>query len=85
MAYNRIFRILLCLEHRISMSAEFIVKDMDPFVVILCKAVASFRKRIFSSENILVRSAVDSVFFTFCRLSRRWREENTGEKERIKP
>ena len=71
-AYNRIFRILMGLEHRTSMSAEFIVRDMDPFVVILRKAIASFRKRIFSNDNILVRAVVDSVFFTFCRLSRRW-------------
>ena len=71
-AYNRIFRILMGLEHRTSMSAEFIVRDMDPFVVILRKAIASFRKRIFSNDNILVRTVVDSVFFTFCRLSRRW-------------
>ena len=48
-----------------SMSAEFIVRDMDPFVVILRKAIASFRKRIFSSENILVRTVVDSVFFFY--------------------
>ena len=50
------------LEHRTSMSAEFIVRDMDPFAVILRKAIASFRKRIFSNDNILVRTAVDSVF-----------------------
>ena len=45
------------------MSAEFIVRDMDPFVVILAKAIASFRKRIFSNDNILVRTLVDRVFF----------------------
>ena len=45
------------------MSAEFIVKDMDAFVVILRKAVVSFRRRILSIENILVRTVVDSVFF----------------------
>ena len=62
-AYNRIFRILMGLEHRTSMSAEFIVRDMDPFVVILRKAIASFRKRIFSNDNILVRTVVDIVYF----------------------
>ena len=60
---NRIFRILMGLEHRTSMSAEFILRDMDPFVVILHKAIASFRKRIFCSQNILVRTVVDSIFF----------------------
>ena len=38
---------------------------MDPFVVILRKAITSFGKHIFSSENIVVRTVVDSVFFTF--------------------
>ena len=52
--------------------AEFIVRDMEPLVVILCKAVASFRKHIFSNDNILVRTVVDNIYFIFCRLSRRW-------------
>ena len=51
------------LERRTSMSAKFIVRDMDLFVVILRKAIASFRKRIFSNDNILVRTVVGSVFF----------------------
>ena len=50
------------LEHRTSMSAEFIVRDMDLFVVILRKAIALFRKHIFSSENILVRTVVDMAY-----------------------
>ena len=61
-------------EHRTSMSAAFIVRRMDPFVVIVRKAIASFRKWMYSSENILVKTVVDSAFFTFCRLSRRWRK-----------
>ena len=52
------------------MSAKFIVRDMRPFVVMLRKPIASFRKHIFSRENILVRTVLDSVFFTFGRLSR---------------
>ena len=46
-----------------SMSAKFIVRDMDPFVVVLHKAIASFRKRRFSNDNNLVRTVVDSVLF----------------------
>ena len=60
-AYNRVLRILMCLEHRTNMTAEFIVRDMDPSVVILYKAIASFQKRIFSNNNILVSTVVDSV------------------------
>ena len=61
--YNRISTIPMGLEHRTNMSAELIVRDMDPFVVTLSKSIASFRKRIFSTENILVRTVADSVFF----------------------
>ena len=61
------------LEHRTSMSAKCIERGMDPLVVILLKAIASLKCiYIFSSKNILVRTVVDSIFFTFCRLSRRW-------------
>ena len=48
-AYNRIFTIPMGLEHQTSMFAEFIVRNMDPFVVILRKATDSFRTCIFSS------------------------------------
>ena len=44
------------LEHRTSMSAEFIKRDINPFVVIMRKAIASFRKCMFSSKNIFVRT-----------------------------
>ena len=71
-AYNRIFRIPMGLEHRTSMSCRIYCERYGSFCCYSAKAIASFRKLIFSNDNILVRTVVDSVFFTFCRLSRRW-------------
>ena len=34
------------------------MRDMDPFAVILRKAIVSFRKGIFSNDNNLVRTVV---------------------------
>ena len=43
-SYNRTFRILMFLEQA---CLPNLLSDMDPFVVLLHKAMASFRKRIF--------------------------------------
>ena len=51
-AYNRVFRSLMHLEHRVSMSPSFIRRGLDPFPVILRKSVSSFRKRVLDSKNI---------------------------------
>mgnify|MGYP006914934456 CR=1 FL=1 len=72
-AYNRVFRILLRLEHRVSMSANFISRRLDPFPVVLRKSISSFRTRILYSGNILLRAIVDSDYFTFCSLSKHWK------------
>ena len=71
--YNRVFRILLRLEHRVSMSANFISRRLDPFPVVLRKSISSFRTRILYSGNILLRAIVDSDYFTFCSLSKHWK------------
>jgi hypothetical protein len=72
-AYNRVFRILLRLEHRVSMPANFISRRLDPFPVVLRKSISSFRSRILCSGNILLRAIVDSDYFTFCSLSKHWK------------
>ena len=71
-AYNRIFRILLKLEHRISMSESFIRVGMNPFPVLVRKMVVSFRDRILSSDNVIIKAIVNSLFFTFSAMSANW-------------
>ena len=71
-AYNRIFRILMGLQHRTSMSENFIKRSLDPFKVIVRKLTCSFRSRILHSDNLLLKTIVDSLYFTFSKLTRKW-------------
>ncbi len=71
-AYNRVFRILMNMKHRTSMSESFIQRRMNPFIVIIRKSIGSFRKRIFSSSNILVKTIVESMYFLSSKLTLRW-------------
>ena len=71
-AYNRIFRILLGLEHRISMSRAFIERDINPFVVVFRKYIVSFRNRILKSENVFIKTIYESLYFMNCHLFRKW-------------
>lgn len=50
-AYNRIFRILLGLEHRCSMTTNFISRGLNPFPVVIRKLIYSFRNRIYCSDK----------------------------------
>ncbi len=70
--YNRIFRILMNLQHRISMSHVFVVNRLDPFCVLMRKQILSFRKRITTSDNLLIKTIVDSVYFLSSGLTVRW-------------
>jgi hypothetical protein len=67
-AYNRVFRILLGLQHRVSMSASFISRGMDPFPVLVRKSIYSFRTRVLDSDNLLLKAIVGSEFFNLVEL-----------------
>lgn len=71
-AYNRVFRILLGLEHKTSMSEAFIIRGLNPFSVIVRKLIVGFRQRLLNSTNILVRTVIDSMFFVNCQLVNGW-------------
>ena len=71
-AYNRIFRILMGLHHRARMSENFIKRGLDPFKVIIRKLSWSFRCRVLQSDNILLKTIVNSMYFMWCKLSRKW-------------
>ena len=71
-AYNRIFRILMGLHHRARMSENFIKRGLDPFKVIIRKLSWSFRCRVLQSDNILLKTIVNSMHFMWCKLSRKW-------------
>ena len=63
-AYNRVFRILMNLVHRTSMSTNFVSRGMNPFKVIIRWLTGSFKSRIFNSMNTLIQSIVSSRFFS---------------------
>ena len=73
-AYNRVFRNLLLLKGRLSMSNAFVNRQLDPFVVVLRKLVVSFRSRLLKSDNILIRTLVNSLYFIHSRLSNTWKD-----------
>ena len=53
-AYNRIFRNLMFLNHRTSMSENLIKHCLNPFKVIVRKSIYSFKSIILIIDNILV-------------------------------
>ena len=71
-AYNRIFRILMGMHHRTRMSENLISRGLDPFKVIVRKLSWSFRCRVLQSDNMLLKTIVNSMYFMRCELSRKW-------------
>ena len=71
-AYNRIFRILMGLHYRTRMSENLISKGLSPFKVIVRRLIGSFRNRILHRDNILLKTIVDSSYFMYSKLSRKW-------------
>ena len=62
-AYNRIFRVLMGLEKRVSMSKVFITARILHSSVILRKAYFSCMNRINSSSNILIQAIINSSHY----------------------
>ena len=71
-AFNRIFRILLNLESRQSMSSAFVSRGLNPFTVVIRKSVFSFKQRLLVSNNLIVKSITDSMYFISCLTTKSW-------------
>ena len=61
--YNRMFRILMRLKHRSSMSANFVT---------IRKMIGYFRESAYKSDNVLLKAILESVHFMFSTLNSRW-------------
>ena len=61
-AYNNIFRGLMQVYRRESISKAFLDNNVDCFSVLIRKNIVSFRKRILSSENQLISAVSSSPF-----------------------
>ena len=71
-AHNRIFRILMKLEHRISMSHTFLLFNIMHSDVIIRNAMNGFINRVYLSENELVCTIANSSYFTYSHMFQHW-------------
>ena len=71
-AYNRIFRVLLNLERRLSMSSAFVCRGLDAFIVALRKSILSLKQRLLVSSNSIINTITDSLYFMSCSTTSYW-------------
>ena len=71
-AYNNVFRSLMCLKRDTSISKCMIDNNVDPFVVLRRKLVYGFRERVMSSRNKLVQAVTQSLFFVTSTINIAW-------------
>ncbi len=65
MAYNNIFRSLMHIDRRQSVSKAFIDNNVDSFSVLIRKQIVGFRKRILVSDNLLIQACISSLFHLY--------------------
>ena len=70
--YNNVFRALLNIDRRTSISHTFVHYNVSSFQVLQRKLIYSLYKRIVASDNGLVREIVNSVHFSESRLYKHW-------------
>ena len=71
-AHNRIFRILMRLQHRARMSENFVSRGLGPFKVIVRMLICTFRNGILQSNNILLKTIVSSMYLMFSKMTGKW-------------
>ena len=72
-AYNNIFRSLMSISRRQSVSKAFIDYGVDCFYVLIRKKIVSFRKRVMSSNNSLIKLCTSSLFHMYAStINKKW-------------
>jgi hypothetical protein len=71
-AFNKIFKSLLCKPTRSSASSLFVSMNVDNFLVRRRKLVYSFLKRVSSTTNSIIDCIFNSCFFSNCKLKKEW-------------
>ena len=74
-AYNRIFILLFYIDKRASISQSMIYHNINAHDVMLRKYSYSFKNRLYSSENKIVKILVNSLYFYGSSLFQRWTNE----------
>ena len=64
-AYNNIFRSLMYVDRRPSISAAFVQQNVPSFAVLLRKIIFRMYERMLKSENCLVKNLTQSPFFIY--------------------
>ena len=64
-AYNKVFKYLMNVKGACSMSQLFIDNNVDHFKVLFRKCTIGTLTRLFKSQNILVTSIINSMYFMF--------------------
>ena len=72
-AYNNIFRSLMKIGCRDSITASFLLCGVNSFPVLYRKLIYSFYQRLLKSQNLLIKTIIYSVYFVYkSALYRQW-------------
>ena len=71
-AFNKIFKSLLCMSRRSSASNLFVSMNVDNFLVRRRKLTYSLFRRVSTSSNSLISCIFDSIYFNNCKLKNEW-------------
>ena len=71
-AFNNVFRALMGLRRDSSISEYMVKNDLDTFQVLYRKVIGNFRDRILKSENAILQTIIDSLFFQSSKLNMKW-------------
>ena len=72
-AFNRIFRLLMNLYHRISISATLLQYGINHFDILIRNNVTSFIKRLEVSDNTILLNITASTFYTNSAIYCHWK------------
>ena len=74
-SYNNVFRYLLNVRERCSISQLFLTKRVDGFNMLRRKAIYGFLSRVNVSSNMLVKTLTNSMYFIYASdLNQRWQK-----------
>ena len=62
-AFKKIYRSLMKLDRRCSITGHMVNLNVDSFDVLIRKSVYNFRERLYKSDNVLIGAVVNSMFF----------------------
>ena len=71
-SFNRVFRMLINLERRASVSGAMVQANTDGFSCILRKQLFSFKNRLANVENNIVKFLHEGIYFYSSKMFKRW-------------